>query len=191
VKADETATIDRLVSAATAEFARRGFEGARLHDIAEGAGITRPSLLYHFPSKQGLYEAVVQRVFSALGAVLLEAIAGDAPFQARLDDVVRRLDLFFVQRPEVATLMLRELLDAQGPGHALMREFGLPILDRTERFVRDAGQGVVRADLPVRAALMQIFSGVLMESAAGPLREPFWGKAKSTRALARILFLKE
>lgn len=52
---------DRILAVATVHFGRRGFEGARLVDIAAEAGVTDAGLLHHFPTKKALFEAVVQR----------------------------------------------------------------------------------------------------------------------------------
>ncbi|MDR2747911.1 MAG: TetR/AcrR family transcriptional regulator [Treponema sp.] len=57
---DETG--DRILDAGLELFSRRGYEGTGIQEIAAAAGITKPSLYYHFGSKQGLLEAIV-RVF--------------------------------------------------------------------------------------------------------------------------------
>ena len=55
------ATADRILAEARGEFARRGFAAARLQDIAGRAGLSHPTLLYHFGSKERLYEAVIEQ----------------------------------------------------------------------------------------------------------------------------------
>ena len=50
------ASTDRILEAARGEFAQHGY-AARLQDIAERAGLTHPTLLYHFKSKERLYAA--------------------------------------------------------------------------------------------------------------------------------------
>lgn len=50
---------DRLLAAATAVFAARGFKGATLDDIAARAGVTKGGLYLHFPGKEALFFAVV------------------------------------------------------------------------------------------------------------------------------------
>jgi AcrR family transcriptional regulator len=51
-------TRDVLIEAATEVFARRGFEGASLEEIAETAGFTRGAIYKHFAGKEELFFAV-------------------------------------------------------------------------------------------------------------------------------------
>ena len=61
----ETADTEaRIFDAALRVFARKGKDGARLQEIADEAGIHRPLLHYYFRTKQQLYEAVAERLFT-------------------------------------------------------------------------------------------------------------------------------
>jgi AcrR family transcriptional regulator len=66
-------TRDVLVEAATEVFARRGFEGASLEEIAETAGFTRGAIYKHFAGKEELFfevtDASNHRVIEAFRAV--------------------------------------------------------------------------------------------------------------------------
>lgn len=189
--ANDVATTERLLEAAQAEFGRIGFDAARLEDIARAAGISRPSLLYHFGSKDELYAAAVNESFTRLGAALTGAIEMKGDFRMRFDAVVERYLTFIDANPELVRLILRELLDGRGPGHQVLLTAGLPILDRIERFVRVDGRGLVRKTLPLRAALLDIVSGAVVRTASGPLREPLWGKTDRTLELAHSLFFED
>lgn len=184
-----TPTTDRLVSAAEAEFSREGYEGAKLKDIAEAAGISRPSLLYHFNSKHTLYCAVIRNVFDDLGAALRQGLTTEGNFAVRLDAVLVCFTRFLSERPSAARLVLREVLDGRGPGHDLLLEAGLPLLHMVERFIRDKGTGAVRTDVPVKDALLQLVAGAFVKAASGPLGPKLWGDVDRTPDIARVLFL--
>jgi AcrR family transcriptional regulator len=59
------ARAERIVAAALAVFAEKGFEGARLADIARRAGTTTPALRRHFVSKEELFRDVVRTTLLA------------------------------------------------------------------------------------------------------------------------------
>jgi AcrR family transcriptional regulator len=186
----EVQTSDRLLSAAERAFAESGFDGAKLHDIAEAAGISRPSLLYHFRSKHELYCAVVQRVFEDLGSAIREGLAVEGGFGTKLDAVLTNFVRFLELRPTAARLVLREVLDGRGPGHALLLSAGVPLLRMVERFIRDKGRDVVPAGMPVEDALLQLVAGSFVKAAAtGSLKAELWGPIDRTPAIARVLFL--
>lgn len=51
----------QILSDATTRFARSGYHGTSLREIAESAGVSQSSLLYHFESKEQLLTAVLRR----------------------------------------------------------------------------------------------------------------------------------
>jgi AcrR family transcriptional regulator len=66
-------------------FAKEGFEGASMDEIAEGSGISKPMLYNYFGSKDGLFFACVredaEQLFEAINAA---ALATDVPPEQRL-----------------------------------------------------------------------------------------------------------
>jgi AcrR family transcriptional regulator len=56
----------QLLEIACRLFARRGYDGTSLRDIAEEAKITKAALYYHFPNKEALYEHIVLESMQAL-----------------------------------------------------------------------------------------------------------------------------
>ena len=62
----------RIIDSAQREFAREGFEGARVDRIAKSAGVNKQLLFYYYQSKQGLFRAVLGRrkVYEALSSKL-------------------------------------------------------------------------------------------------------------------------
>jgi AcrR family transcriptional regulator len=185
------ATPERLLEAAEREFAVHGFAAARLEDIAERSGITRPSLLHHYESKEALYAAVVRRSFADLGRSLVQVMGSGGGFVERLRGLVRSYAAFLTARPGLAAIVLREIVAGRGPGQAILLEQVAPLLAGIERFLRWEGAGLLRPRLPLRAALMQLAAAELVRAAAGPLREPLWGPRDDSWSVARALFLAE
>lgn len=56
-----------ILEAAGRAFGERGYERARLDEIAAAAGVTKPILYRHFDSKQALYLALLERHRDDLG----------------------------------------------------------------------------------------------------------------------------
>ena len=83
-------TRDVLVEAATEVFARRGYEGASLEEIAETAGFTRGAIYKHFAGKEELFFAVIddsnERVIEAFRAI--------APIDPTEWDIARMADMW-------------------------------------------------------------------------------------------------
>lgn len=184
----EPATLDRILRAALREFGNRGLDAARLADIAREADITRPSLLYHFPTKADLYAQVVRDAFRRLGAVLMSAIESEQEFGARFEATVRSFAKFVESEPELSRLVVREVIDGRGPGRDLVLEEGLPVIGQVELFLRNDNDGRIPSDLPLRPALLQIAANAMVRSASGSLKEPLWGEPDCTLQLARHLF---
>jgi TetR/AcrR family transcriptional regulator len=61
---DPAATRRKLLTAARLEFARHGFAGARVDEIAERAGVNKQLVYHHFGDKDALYLAVLEWVYA-------------------------------------------------------------------------------------------------------------------------------
>jgi TetR/AcrR family transcriptional regulator len=114
---------EAILDAAERLFAERGFDGASLADIGAAAGVSRGTPGYFFGSKEGLYSAVLERVFTARDAALEPAFAPLAEWgasrpgetSASLEDVLAQaIDgylRFLYQRPNFVALIEREAIE--------------------------------------------------------------------------------
>ena len=102
---------DKILDVAETLFARRGFAGVGLSEVAEGTGLGKSSLFHHFRSKAQLYAAVIGRILARIDTTLLRALAGGGDPAARLD---RLMDAFIDElaaHPTHARLLLRSLFE--------------------------------------------------------------------------------
>jgi AcrR family transcriptional regulator len=65
----------QLLDAASEVFASKGYHAAAMDDIADAAGVSKPVLYQHFPSKLDLYLALLDQSCDRLVEVLEEALA--------------------------------------------------------------------------------------------------------------------
>jgi AcrR family transcriptional regulator len=65
-----------ILDAAEACMARAGPAGLRLQEVAEAAGVSHPTILHHFESREGLIRAVHQRSLGQLREMLTAAMTG-------------------------------------------------------------------------------------------------------------------
>jgi TetR/AcrR family transcriptional regulator len=101
---------ERILSAALAAFAERGFDGATTREIAADAGVPQGLVTYHYASKQALWEAAVDWVFGELARELgaaAEALRDVSPVE-RWRAVTKRFVRFTARHPELHRLMTHE-----------------------------------------------------------------------------------
>lgn len=69
----------QLIDVGRAVFAKRGFEGASMEEIADRAKVSKPVVYEHFGGKEGLYAVVVDREMDYVVRRIVEAIASGSP----------------------------------------------------------------------------------------------------------------
>jgi AcrR family transcriptional regulator len=73
---------NQLLDVALEKFAARGFHGTSMEEIADAAGVTKPVLYQHFPSKRKLYLELLDLVGrELLGLLIRSAQAENQPYQ--------------------------------------------------------------------------------------------------------------
>lgn len=103
----ESDTGERILRAALASFAEKGFDGASTREIAARAGVTLGLLQYHFGSKAKLWRAAVDRAFSEVRESFAEALAGasQAHPRERVERMIHAHVHHTARHPEFARLM--------------------------------------------------------------------------------------
>lgn len=127
-------------------------------------------------------------VFEELGAALWQAMTLDSPFEQQLEGLVSAFERYLATHRASARIIVRELL-GNGPGAAIVMEQVSPLLERVVSFITSAGHGVLRQDLPVRQAVLQVASTALLAHAAGEAGQSLWKGETQSLWLTRTLFL--
>lgn len=128
-------TRERILDAAEGLFADRGFEGTTLRDVAGRVGIRTPSLYNHFPSKEALYAAVLERVVEPVLALLSELIQARPAERPDSRRVVERVMGLLAQRPDLPRLVVHEALGGGEHLMPLLQKAIGPVLVRAQQAV--------------------------------------------------------
>jgi len=144
-------------------FAENGFRGTTTRSLAERVGITEAALYRYFPSKEALYQAIVDRKMRAPEAVSLLAPAAE-----RRDDraVFGGLAREIFRRMQEDPAFLRILFFTALENHALSQPFFASRVRRLREFVADyvalrIREGAFRPVDPALAA--RAFLGMLFD----------------------------
>jgi AcrR family transcriptional regulator len=107
-------TRERILRAAREHFEARGFDGASVRAIAQGAGVAAGTVLLHFTDKRDLLHAAL---FADLEALIDAEVArtADAPLAEALGSIARRFFAYYAERPALSKTLLREALLAEPP----------------------------------------------------------------------------
>jgi len=109
-KRDPDASRQRILAAATDEFASKGFGDARVDEIARRAGINKRMLYHYFGSKDGLFQAALEEIYETIchaGQALELAAIEPRPGLAKLVDFVWD---YYAANPQSITLLNTENL---------------------------------------------------------------------------------
>ncbi len=105
----QAANRETILAAALPVFATYGYRGSTIDQIAKGAGMSKPNLLYYFRRKDEIYAALLQRTLAEwLAPLRMFERDGDPEAELR-DYIVAKLRMSFEQ-PEASRLFANEIL---------------------------------------------------------------------------------
>jgi AcrR family transcriptional regulator len=121
-------THDDLRDIALNEFAVAGYAGTSLQRIAEIAGLSKSSVLYHFDSKEALLEAAIGPAIDKMGSILDSVEGSLLVDETRRVFIAEFVDFLLANRLEV------HMFINQGPGLE-----DVPVIDRANALVLKLG----------------------------------------------------
>lgn len=157
-----------ILDKAAEAFAERGFTSTSMREIAIAVGMTQQGLTYHFPSKQALLTAVLQRRDEL-------AVEHHRASGLGVMDTLRAVVQENLSRPGLVRLMASLASEGISPEHAAhdfvqehfakAREVFAALLERGQ------GSGEVRDDIPAAELAMMVvgaYEGLQLQWMIGP-----------------------
>jgi AcrR family transcriptional regulator len=136
-----------ILAAALDEFTARGYEGARLDDVARRAGIAKGTIYLYFVDKEALFQELVRSMVNPVLATLEQMRAPDIPARMLIEGLLATFvrEVYGTRRKDMIRLILTE-----GPRFPAIAEFyHREVVARVLAIVRPLLQrAVARGELP-------------------------------------------
>jgi TetR/AcrR family transcriptional regulator len=118
-----TATFDRIpeekrrrvLESAKRAFARRGYAGTNVNDMARDAGISVGSLYQYFRTKEDIFLALIERSHSLLASIIDDIFAREASFLGRVQAILKVAVDSSLKDPELLNLYIACTTEELGP----------------------------------------------------------------------------
>jgi len=112
-------TRERLIEASTDLFSEKGFDQTSVAEIAKRCGITHAAALYHFKTKLGLLEAVVNAGLARLDTLYDDIVENtDGAWERLRKRFQSHLTWMFIYKAQAEVLLLVSYFASVRPGFA-------------------------------------------------------------------------
>jgi AcrR family transcriptional regulator len=109
-QARSAARRETILSAALDEFSSRGFEAARLDDVAKRAGVAKGTIYLYFRDKESLFQELVRAMLTPLVGTIEALGAAEVPISVLSEQIVELFmrEVYETRRKDVIRLMISE-----------------------------------------------------------------------------------
>ncbi len=105
----ELSTEKTILEAAKKVFLDKGFDGARMQEIADKAGINKALLHYYFRSKDKLFDAIFEEAFKQFLPNISEIMISNKPIEEKVRAFVSSYIDMLLKNPYLPVFVIREL----------------------------------------------------------------------------------
>jgi AcrR family transcriptional regulator len=99
----------QILEAAVRAFARKGYHGCRVSDIAREAGVAYGLVYHYYGSKEALLEAIFKETWGAMVATVSSVAEVDAPASERVRKVTEIVLRTWKRDPDLVRVLVREV----------------------------------------------------------------------------------
>ncbi len=165
-------TKNRIMDAALDLFAKKGFDGTTVREICSKAGVNVALVNYHFKSKEGLYEACLQRMFFVAGGPRLASLDKDvkdaAGWRRALTAWVRGIARAMHERSAAGAgpvwAFRQEVTRPSAMYEYVKEQYGLPVFNCLKRLLMMAVSSEREAHLWLTSIWAQLSAVALVDS---------------------------
>ena len=159
-KYEKFGTKEKILDAALESFSTSGFDATSLDVVAKSLGVRKQTILYHFTTKKGLLNAVVERAAGNLINSIEEVLNSDLKGWERIEALARMIFRLALREPLLLGL-LREVSRPGSVGSERLRILMTPLMDRATLWMQSEMEvGRMRRTDP-RLVILSAYSTVV------------------------------
>lgn len=145
----------RILDAAEREFANKGYDGARLRDVAVAAGVHHALLHHYYVDKEGLFRAVLERAIESVSTRAWQLMRSTTDIRELIEGYVETIVDYYAENRNLISILHFATLDEGSPAYALceevMQKTVMPLMEASVRTLERAQQqGSIRRDIDPR-----------------------------------------
>lgn len=160
-------TLRRILAAAKDVFAEKGFEGARVDEIARRAGVNKATLYYRIGDKKALYAETIHDVVGTASVNLAKGIVHSPSPQDKIRTYIKTLAATVDENPQMPRIMMREIASGgQNLPEVFFKDLLSIITTLTGIIEEGKAKGVFTDTLPLLVHFMAIGAIVIYKSIA-------------------------
>jgi AcrR family transcriptional regulator len=104
-------TEDKILDAARQVFHQKGFNGARMQEIADLAGINKALLHYYFRNKESLFKKIFNETFAQIASKITEIFLSEMTLMSKIEIFVNFYLNFISRHSYIVQFVINALLD--------------------------------------------------------------------------------
>jgi len=159
-KYEKFGTKEKILDVALESFSTSGFDATSLDAIAKSLGVRKQTILYHYTTKKGLLNAVVERAAGNLITSIEEVLSSELKGWERIEALAKMIFRLALREPLLLGL-LREVSRPGSVGSERLKILMTPLMDRATLWMQsEIGAGRMRRTDP-RLVILSAYSTVV------------------------------
>lgn len=167
---EPSTTADTILESAAEVFAEKGYDGARVEELARAAGVNKATLYYQIGDKEALYHAVLERVFRRTADEVEEAVGATPDCEEQISRFVTVFAEATGNSRYLSPILLREIASGgRNLPDAAVKQMGRILGALTATLEKGVEEGIFR---PVNGFMvhMMIVGSLNLYAANEPIR---------------------
>ena len=185
-KRDAAATKERLMDAAARVFVERGYDGARVDEIAATAKVNKRMMYLYYGSKQDMYQAVIRAQFERFEQETRDALVDTSDPAEQVRAIITSYFDYLAANPGFVRLLGWETLSlARHESEALVEWSARGVRSLERVLERGVQRGLFRPDLDIRRLILSVSALCLTFFNHRIGIQQLWGQDMNLRAVQR------